>query len=203
MITVGSSANDESGVQNKGKNIFALMIETLSQIANKLLNTDPLQTEVYFLEYGLDELLEIMTDNLFKRNDMVFLLYCFVQTTTNSHMRVLQKIKDKIGVSKKDPYFSIISKLLLYESEDISPEIFNFYLREAAQGIYSQSPVTRTKCVSILSYFSRIHLQPILPLVPILQKMCKEDYWELKGQLLILCSNALLYLNTFEEEEER
>jgi hypothetical protein len=54
------------------------MVETLSQIANKLLNTDPLQTEVYFLEYGLDELVEIMCENLFKRNDMVFLLYCFV-----------------------------------------------------------------------------------------------------------------------------
>jgi hypothetical protein len=89
MITIGSSSNEESGEQNKGKSIFSLMIETLSQIANKLLNTDPLQTEVYFLEYGIDELLEIMTDNLFKRNDMVFLLYCFVQTTTNSHLRVL------------------------------------------------------------------------------------------------------------------
>lgn len=54
------------------------MVETLSQIGNKLLNNDPLQTEVYFLEYGIDELLDIMTENLFKKNDMVFLLYCFV-----------------------------------------------------------------------------------------------------------------------------
>jgi len=54
------------------------MNETLAQIANKLLNNDPLQTEVYFLEYGIDELLDIMVDNLFKRNDMVYLLYCFV-----------------------------------------------------------------------------------------------------------------------------
>jgi hypothetical protein len=37
---------------------------------------------------------------------------------------------------KKDAYYFIISKLLLYESEDISPEIYNFYLRDAAQGIY-------------------------------------------------------------------
>ena len=100
------------------------------------MNTDPLQTEVYFLEYGLDELLDIMTENLFKRNDMVFLLYCFVQNTTNSHLRVLQKIKEKIGTTKKDAYYFIISKLLLYENEDISTEVYNFYLRDAAQGIY-------------------------------------------------------------------
>jgi hypothetical protein len=29
------------------------MVETLTVIANKLLNLDPLQTEIYFLEYGL------------------------------------------------------------------------------------------------------------------------------------------------------
>jgi hypothetical protein len=45
----------------------------------------------------------------------------------------------------------------MYENdEEMSSEIFNFYIRDAAQGIYSSSPITRTKCVSILSYFSRI-----------------------------------------------
>jgi hypothetical protein len=39
------------------------MVETISQIGNKLLNSDPLQTEVFFLEYGADELLDIMCDN--------------------------------------------------------------------------------------------------------------------------------------------
>jgi hypothetical protein len=77
-----------------------------------------------------------MADNLFKRNDMVVLLYCFVQNTTNSHLRVLRKIKDKIGGTKKDAYYFIISKLLLYESEDFSADIYDFYLRDAAQGIY-------------------------------------------------------------------
>lgn len=37
-----------------------------------------MQTEVYFLEYGLDDLLDIMVENTFKRNEMIFLLYCFV-----------------------------------------------------------------------------------------------------------------------------
>lgn len=88
MITA-TQQQSEGSQENKGKTIFALMLETLSQVGNKLLNTDPLQTEVFFLEYGVDEILEVMAENLFKRNDMVFLLYCFVQTTSNSHLRVL------------------------------------------------------------------------------------------------------------------
>ena len=87
---------------------------------------------MYFLEYGLEDLIDIMCENVFKRNDMVFLVYCFVQNTTNSHMRVLNKIKEKIGATKRDAYYYILSRLLLYENEDLSPEIFNFYLRDAA-----------------------------------------------------------------------
>jgi hypothetical protein len=131
------------------------------------LNSDPLQTEVFFLEYGADELLNIMTENQFKRNEMTILLYCFIQNTANSHLRMLQKIKEKIGVSKKDAYYHILSKLLLYEDNEVpAPEIFSFYLNEASHGIQSLSPVTRTKCLSILSFFSRIDLHPILPLIP-------------------------------------
>jgi hypothetical protein len=133
------------------------------------------------LEYGLDDLLTILCSNSFKRNDMVFLLYCFVQNTTNSHLRVLNKIRDKISVNNRDAYYNILARLLLYENEVVQEDIANFYLRDAAQGIYATSPVTRTKCVAILSYFSRIHLEPIIPLLPILQKQCKVDYWELKG----------------------
>jgi len=47
-------------------------------------------------------------------------------------MRVLNKIKEKIGATKRDAYYYILSRLLLYENEDLSPEIFNFYLRDAA-----------------------------------------------------------------------
>lgn len=90
-----------------------------------------MQTEVYFLEYGLNDLLDIMCENSFKRNDMVFLLYCFVQNTTNSHLRVLTKMRQKIGCNFRDAYFSIISRLILYENEELSNEVFNFYLRDA------------------------------------------------------------------------
>lgn len=51
------------GTGGSGKNIFNLIVETLSQIGNKLLNSDPLQTEIFFLEYGADELLDIMCEN--------------------------------------------------------------------------------------------------------------------------------------------
>jgi len=87
---------------------------------------------VYFLEYGLDEILDIMCENSFKRNDMAFLCYCFIQNSGNSHLRVLNKIRERIASSNKDAYYAIISKLLLFEEEDMPEEIYNFYLRDAA-----------------------------------------------------------------------
>ena len=198
---------DESSISQESASapkVFSLMIETLSQMGNKLLNSDPLQTEVFFLEYGADELLDIMVENQFKRNEMIVLLYCFIQNTTNSHLRMLTKIKEKIGITKKDAYFQILSRLLLYEAEEgPALEIFSFYYKEASQGLHSSSPVTRTKCLSILSYFTRIDVEPILPLLPSIAKLCKSsDYWELKGQILILCSNALIFFNAEEIRPE-
>ena len=57
------------------KNIFLLVVQTLALIGNKLLNDDPLQTEVYFLEYTIDDLISIIETNTFKRNEMMYLFY--------------------------------------------------------------------------------------------------------------------------------
>lgn len=62
-VTTVQPAHQDAEKSTGGKNIFNLMVETLSQIGNKLLNNDPLQTEIFFLEYGADELLEIMAEN--------------------------------------------------------------------------------------------------------------------------------------------
>jgi hypothetical protein len=71
-VTLG---DDET---QKAINIFDLMHSTLGQIANKLLNLDPQQTEVYFLEYCLEPILDIMASNALKRNKMMYLLNCSI-----------------------------------------------------------------------------------------------------------------------------
>ena len=87
MVTSKGSGDTERTANTY--NLLQLMVETLSQIANKLLNTDPQGTELFFLEYGVQELCFTMADNVFKLNEMVVLLYCFVQGTNNAHLRVL------------------------------------------------------------------------------------------------------------------
>lgn len=76
MVMSKGSGDNEKNVQDH--NLLTLMVETLSLIANKLLNADPQGTELFFLEYGLDELVQVMAENTFKLNEMVVLLYCFV-----------------------------------------------------------------------------------------------------------------------------
>lgn len=75
MLSVSASTLNTS----KTRNTFQLTVETFGELANKLLNTDPQQTEIYFLEYALDDLIDIMVDNVFKRNEILSRsLYCFV-----------------------------------------------------------------------------------------------------------------------------
>jgi hypothetical protein len=50
---ISSKGSESTEKTSQTYNLLILMIETLTLIANKLLNADPLQTEIYFLEYGL------------------------------------------------------------------------------------------------------------------------------------------------------
>lgn len=130
-------------------------------------------------------------------NEMAILLYCFVQSSNNSHLRVLQKLADKLAVKHRNVLPAFLTRLLVFENEQgISTELYNFYLEHAGRGLHSSSPITRTKCITVLSNLSRIRLEPILPLVRLLRKQQNDEYWELKGQLLIFASNALIQFNT-------
>ena len=129
MVTSKGSGENEKATQDF--NILQLMVETLSLIANKLLNSDPQGTELFFLEYGLDEMVNVMAGNTFKLNEMIVLLYCFVQGTSSSHLRVLQKIVDKLTRKHRNTIPHILSRLFLYENEELSPELYQFYLEHA------------------------------------------------------------------------
>jgi hypothetical protein len=113
-----------------------------------------------------------MAGNTFKMNEMAVLCYCFVQSTNNSHFRVLNKISEKMSASGNGrqvvPF--LLAHLFLFESEKISGEIYSLYYEHALRGLHHSSAVTRTKCITILSYLSRIRLEPILTLLPLLEK---------------------------------
>jgi hypothetical protein len=169
--------------QTKNKNIFGLVIETVAQIGNQLLNTDPQQTETYFLEYAMDNLIEIIEENVFKRNEMMYIFYCFVSNTVNSHLRVLGKLKEKL--LDKDAFYYCLSKLILFENSDgnqeLAPELYQFYFENSAYGLMCSSPITWTKCVTILSSLSKTSIEPIVPLLSKLEVYANDTYWELKG----------------------
>jgi hypothetical protein len=56
----------EAVESSKNKNTFLLLIKTLAKLGNKLLNYDPIQTELYFLEYTIDDIISIIESNTFK-----------------------------------------------------------------------------------------------------------------------------------------
>jgi hypothetical protein len=93
----------------------------------------------------------------------------------------------------------------VYENEsnadELDPDLYRFYYQNAAYGLLSTSPITRTKCLSILSYLSKINAELIVSLLPRIEPYVHNAYWELQGQILILCSNCLIQFNTFDAEE--
>jgi len=81
----------------------------------------------------------------------------------------------------KDSFYYALSKLIVFEQEILTPEMYQFYFENAAKGLLHSSPVTKTKCVSILCSLSKTSIEPILPLLSKLQSFANDNYWELKG----------------------
>ena len=192
-----TSAGTQEGDTGEEKNIFKLIIESFTTVGNKILNEDPQQTELYFLEYTLDSILEIMCENDFKRSQLAVVLYTFCTNSANAHLRVLRRIKSKIASTNKDAFVAIINDLLEYDEvagdEYLwgSADMYDFYFDVAKRGLYYQSPVSRTKSLSILSQLAPCSIRPIFELLPSIKKMVSSHTWEIQGQLLILSNCAL------------
>jgi hypothetical protein len=98
-----------------------------------------------------------MCENDFKRNALAVVLYCFSSNTANAHLRVLKRIKSKIGSSHKNQCVAIINDLLEYDEVQNdeylwgNADMFDFYFDVAKKGLYYTSPVSRTKSLAILS----------------------------------------------------
>lgn len=110
-----TSSGSAEGEQGEEKSIFKLIVDAFTKLGNLILNEDPQQTELYFLEYALDNILEIMCENDFKRSQLGLVLYCFCQNSANAHLRVLRRIKTKIGSTNRDQFIAIINDLLEYD----------------------------------------------------------------------------------------
>ena len=192
-----TSAGSAEGDQGEEKSIFKLIVEAFTKLGNLILNEDPQQTELYFLEYALDAILEIMCENDFKRGHLSLVLYCFCQNSANAHLRVLRRIKSKIGSTHKDQFIAIINDLLEYDEIDDdqylwgNADMYDFYFEVAKKGLYYVSPVSRTKSLSILSQLAPCSIRPMFELLPSIKKMVGAPSWELQGQLVILSNCAL------------
>lgn len=199
IVTSAGSVEAETAEETV---IFKLIVETFTKLGNLILNEDPQQTELYFLEYALDDLLTVMCENEKKRTQLSIVLYCFCQNSANAHLRVLTRIRDKISTANKDAFVAIVNDLLELdelEEEDYlwgSADMYDFYFEVAKKALYYTSPISRTKALSILSQLAPCSLRPIFELMPSIRKMVSIPTWELQGQLLILSDCALQELCT-------
>jgi hypothetical protein len=72
-----------------------------------------------------------------------------------------------------------------------SADMYDFYFDVARKGLYYNSPIARTKALSILSQLAACSIRPIFELLPSIKKMVTVQHWELQGQLIILSNCAL------------
>ena len=189
--------------------IYIVLKSTLIHIGNGLLNMDPQICELFFTEYFLPGIASLFKDSQHKTNELLPIIMSYIPNSTNAHFRVI-KVLGKL-LRNSDLLIYCLSKLLFYENT-MNDDLYNLYFDNAVIGLRAISPITRTKSISILAILSKTNFRKILPLlgiiyiyiyIDLLLILSKEYCWELRAQMIILCSNILVHMNEAEEELAR
>jgi hypothetical protein len=209
MYDIGYYMNFISELFRKLKTVgkkFAMMADHVSAVGNGLVNTDPELSETCIIEYGLSPLMQLFKEFPDKCTTLVYLLYCFIPPTINSHCRLIQAMKDKMG-EDLNSYVFACSRLIEVETCELSDaELYDTYYGMGIKLLSSSHPNARLHSIAILAKLAGIDYIPMVSLLPVLKDLSTDYVWEIKAQIIILCSNLLENMNshppTTEEEKK-
>jgi hypothetical protein len=80
----------------------------------------------------------------------------------------------------------------IYSEFDV--ELYNLFYTYSFQALKHPSPITRTNALKIINEISLHEYEPILAKIDCIYKLINDNWWEVCAQILIICSNLLLFL---------
>ena len=183
---------------------YRILVDWLRLFGERLIKMDPFSNQVLFEKMGLSLLLGIIDRFPNKRESLIPVIFSFCQNEPPSKLRLMKKVKEIYGTRIGGFIsFTTHSIHLLCEDADIGDDFYHLLFFYSMQGLDSSSPITRANSLKILNEISLISYQPVVTLTHKLKKLLKDDWWEVKAQLLIICSNVLLILIHENSEDSR
>jgi hypothetical protein len=137
-----------------------------------------------------------------KRDMLAHIVVSFTDNNPMARYRILEKLAQAFKSDLKN-LSSILAHMSSYiKEEEMSDLIFDFYWYKSMKILNYSYPSMKANGLKILNEISRFNMSKIFLSLQSLQRLADESWWEIKAQILIICSNQLEYIESQEEAQE-
>lgn len=156
---------------------------------------------ILFLEsIGLEYILEFAKKYSNKKDALVHITMAICPPGYQNRLRLLKRIEKLLG-SDFRTLSGILAHMSVHQACDgFEREILDFYWAKAICLLDYPCPKMRTNGLKILSEISHFDFSKMPACYAHLRIQCNDPWWEIKAQILIICSNQLDLIEMYQQE---
>ena len=146
-----------------------------------------------FFDLVMPKLLPIISSDTGKRRAALMIFCAFIDTDPDSRMYMIKRIRHVC--SNQGAFLQILS-ILIFMEQNLHPvgpamALLDLYAYYALIGVSHASPTTRSASLAMLAVIMQQDFHSIPRILPTLATLADDPWWEVKCQLLIVCSKVL------------
>lgn len=177
--------------------IFDSVVFLFKRIGELMRDVDPQLTQGLMTEVGMLSLAKELCRSPEKREALCEIIYSYAQEDPLNHLIVLRALREKIG-DKLNVFISCLACFVQMDAqrnllEDQDNQFLDLYIYYARMAIQSPQPRVRVAGVAILDTIAvNVSEHQILTsLLPQLESLVVDEWWEVQAQLLLLTAHLL------------
>ena len=187
--------------------ILIVLCEILKEIGQELIRLEVQESDrsmynaqIQFESLVLEDFAQILVEFSNKQNTLTQVMLAYTLPHPQSKLRILKKLQDHL-LHNRNTFYAVLA-YTVSEALEFDEVLYEMMKLNAETAIMLPSPYTRTYGLKILNEISNVNFYPVLSLIEKFDKLINDDWWEVKAQILIICTNLLLYLSEEGENQQ-
>jgi hypothetical protein len=173
--------------------VFGSAVILFKRLGALMSEQDGPLTQQLITDVGLPSLARVLASSPDKIEALSEIIYSYTQEDTLNHLLVLRTLKDAIG--NLPVYVNCLACMVSQDAQLglLDEHLLDLYIYYALVATQNPQPKVRVAGISILSTITMCSAQhqSIVNLIPVLEGLASDEWWEVQAQLLQLSTHLL------------
>ena len=182
---------------NEAAQSYDALVTAFATLGDVIQARAPDEARNLFADYALPKLIDLIQKHPTKRHGTLRIMYAFCAPDAQVHIQVIKGLQDRLGDM---PVFLHCLAILVFLETEFNADLVDLYSYYAMIGLSLASPGLRGACLGMLSLLATCALPQVLPVLPQVEGMRTEMWWEIQSQLLVFSAALLGQLHASDPE---